>query len=71
MPIIWAKTAENCPCEFVTFTQAVFFYAKNSKGNLVQHNSAKQTYIPLVVRLECVLVLKCPKIRTLHYLQVR
>lgn len=51
------KKGKNRSCEFVTFTWAVFFYAKNSKGNLVQHNFAEQTYIPLVVRLECVFVL--------------
>ena len=48
------KKGKNRSCEFVTFTWAVFFYAKNSKGILVQHTSAKLTYIPLVVRLECV-----------------
>ena len=52
------KTGQNRSCKFETFAWAVFFYAQKSKGNLVKHISAKLTYIPLVVRLECVEMLK-------------
>lgn len=63
------KTRQNRSCKFETFAWAVFFYAQKSKGNLVKHISAKLTCIPPVVRLECVGMLKCPKISTLYYLQ--
>ena len=57
------KKGKNRSCKFVTFTRAVFFYAEKGNGILVQHCSAKLTYIPLVVRLECVGPLKVNLIR--------
>ena len=54
------KKGKNRSCKFVTFARAVFFYAKKGKGILVQYTSAKLTYIPLVVRLECVEMLEMP-----------